>query len=66
MRFKVALIIALFMSHLVPAQDTDTEMALYNIGLGGIVGGIGASLNKKKEESFGKTFLAGFLKGGIG
>jgi hypothetical protein len=41
-------------------------MALYNVGLGSFVGGIGAVINKKTNEKTGKGFLKGFLQGGLG
>lgn len=47
-------------------QQNKTEMALYNIGLGSFVGGIGAVINKNPNEKTGKVFLKGFLQGGLG
>jgi len=43
-----------------------TEMALYNIGLGSVFGGIGAVINKNPEDKIGEIFLNGFWKGAIG
>lgn len=48
------------------AQITHTDAVLYNVGTGGIVGGIGAIINKKKEDKIGKTFINGFWKGCLG
>jgi len=43
-----------------------TEMALYNVGLGSVFGGIGAVINKNPEDKIGEIFLNGFWKGAIG
>ncbi|PKP25858.1 MAG: hypothetical protein CVU03_05865 [Bacteroidetes bacterium HGW-Bacteroidetes-2] len=43
-----------------------TEIALYNIGLGSVFGGIGAVINKNPEDKIGEIFLNGFWKGAIG
>jgi hypothetical protein len=48
------------------SQDSKHEFGLYNIGLGGIVGGIGALINKPKDEKSLKSFANGFWKGSIG
>lgn len=58
-------ILAFFISNIIYSQNK-TEMALYNIGLGSFVGGIGAVINKKPNEKTGKVFLKGFLQGGLG
>tara|TARA_R110000744_G_scaffold256465_1_gene371939 strand:+ start:10484 stop:11341 length:858 start_codon:yes stop_codon:yes gene_type:complete len=47
-------------------QDSKWEMAIYNIGLGGIVSGIGAVINKDPNDKLTKSFLKGFSKGAIG
>jgi hypothetical protein len=39
---------------------------LANIGLGAIVGGLGAIINKKPEEKTGKVFLKGLYQGAFG
>lgn len=41
-------------------------MALYNIGLGSVFGGVGAVINKNPDDKIGATFLNGFWKGAIG
>jgi hypothetical protein len=45
------------------SQHNDTQAALYNIGFGGITGGIGAVINKQSGEKSGKVFLKDFIKG---
>ena len=51
----------------VNAQDrNDFKAGLINIGLGGIVGGLGAMVNKKPNEKTGKVFLRGFGQGALG
>ena len=47
------------------AQSNNTEAALYNVGLGSVFGGIGAVINKKPNEKFGKTFLKGIQQRGL-
>jgi hypothetical protein len=46
--------------------QNQTEMALYNIGLGSVFGGVGAVINKNPDDKLGETFLNGFWKGAIG
>ncbi|WP_141402390.1 hypothetical protein [Sediminicola luteus] len=41
-------------------------MALYNVGLGAVVGGIGAIINKTKTEKTAHVFVKGFAKGALG
>lgn len=48
------------------AQDTDLDFALMNIGVSSIIGGVGAVINKGKEEEFGKVFLKGVAQGALG
>lgn len=48
------------------SQQSEFEIGLYNVGLGGFGGAIGAVINKKPNEKTGKVFLKGFLQGGIG
>jgi len=42
------------------------EAGLYNIGFGGIIGGIGAVINKKPRQKTGKVFLKGLYQGALG
>jgi len=41
-------------------------MALYNIGIGAVSSGIGAIINKKTNEKWGKVFLKGMYQGSLG
>jgi hypothetical protein len=43
-----------------------TKMALFNVGVNGLFGGIGSLINKKAGEANFKTFINGFYKGAIG
>lgn len=47
-------------------QNTKTEMALYNIGLGSVFSGVGALINKKPNEQWGKVLLKGIGQGALG
>lgn len=48
------------------AQQNDTQASLYNIGLGSVTGGIGAMINKKRDEKLGAVLLKGLWQGAIG
>jgi hypothetical protein len=48
------------------AQQSDLEVGLYNIGINGLIGGIGAVINKEKEEPLGKVILKGIGQGAMG
>ena len=48
------------------AQKNDLQYGLVNVGIGSVVGGVGAIINKKPEEEFGKTLLKGLVQGGFG
>ncbi len=48
------------------SQNTKQEFGLYNIGLGSIVGGIGAIINKKPDEKTGKVLIKGMWQGALG
>ncbi|WP_143533283.1 hypothetical protein [Salegentibacter salinarum] len=37
-----------------------------NVGMGGVIGGIGAVINKAPDQTLGKTLLKGFAQGAIG
>lgn len=47
-------------------HKNDFEAGLFNIGFGGIVGGIGAIINKNPEDKVGKVFIKGFGQGALG
>lgn len=59
------LILLLFAS-VIYSQNTNTEMAFYNIGMGGLGAGIGAIINKNKNDKTGKVFLKGLIQGSLG
>lgn len=48
------------------SQQSEFELGLYNVGLGGFGGAIGAVINKKPNEKFFNVFCNGFLKGSLG
>jgi hypothetical protein len=48
------------------AQNNDFEAGLFNVGIGSIVGGLGAVINKQPQEKFGKTLLKGMGQGALG
>ncbi len=52
-------LISLFCHELSRAQTNDTKEALYNMGFGSVFGGIGAVINKKKDEKFFKVLFKG-------
>jgi hypothetical protein len=43
-----------------------TELAIFNIGVNALFGGIGSLINKKDNDTNFKTFANGFYKGAIG
>lgn len=48
------------------SQQSEFEIGLYNIGLGGFGSAIGAVINKKPNEKKFNVFCNGFLKGSLG
>lgn len=66
MRKKILFLIVLLSISSSYSQSNDTEAALYNVGFGGITGAIGAVINKKPEEKFGKVLLKGLWQGALG
>ncbi len=47
-------------------SQTKSEMAVYNIGLGSVFGGIGALINKKPSEKTGAVLIKGIWQGAMG
>lgn len=47
-------------------HKNDIEAGLFNMGFGGVIGGIGAVINKKSNQKTGKIFLKGFAQGALG
>lgn len=48
------------------AQNFNLNSAIYNCLVGGITGGIGSVINKKKEEKIFKALAKGFVTGTVG
>ncbi len=48
------------------SQNNNIQASIYNIGLGGFFGSIGAAINKKPNEKLGKVVLKGFWQGSLG
>lgn len=48
------------------AQNNDLEAGLFNIGIGSVLGGVGAVINKEPEENFGRVLLKGLGQGAMG
>lgn len=65
-RFNVVIVFFLLSMMTMKSQNTDFEMATYNIGFGALVGGVGAVINKKPSQKLGNAFLSGVLKGSLG
>ncbi len=66
MKNRILFLIVLFSTNSSYSQSNDTEAALYNVGFGGITGAIGAVINKKPDEKFGKVLLKGLWQGALG
>lgn len=60
---NIIFILTCFLSHQIHSQRNAEDYAIINVGLNGIVGGVGAVINKNEQEKIGKTFVRGFLKG---
>lgn len=56
----------LLLSFLGNAQNNDSQAAFYNIASGAVIGGLGAIINKKPNQKFGKTLLKGMGQGTLG
>lgn len=48
------------------SQETDLQYGLANVAIGTVVGGVGAVINKRPEDKYGKTLLKGMAQGGLG
>lgn len=61
------LIFAFFYCNISNGQHrNDLEAGLFNIGFGGIIGGVGSIIHKKPTEKLGKVIIKGFIQGAIG
>ena len=59
--------LCLLLNNKIQAQfKNDFHASLYNVGFGGVIGGIGAVINKKPNDKLGKVFLKGFGQGALG
>ena len=47
-------------------QNSDGQAAVYNIVSSAFIGGLGAIINKDKDDRFGRTFLKGVGQGVVG
>ena len=63
---KIAIYLFIIFQTNAICQNTKQEFGLYNVGLGSIVGGIGAIINKKPDEKTGNVFLKGLWQGALG
>ena len=60
-------VLLIISSNKISAQyKNDFEAGVSNMAFGGIVGGLGALINKKPNERAGKVFLKGFSQGALG
>lgn len=50
----------------VKSQNSKTEMVIYNVGFSSVVSGVGALINKKPNEKWGKVLLKGMGQGALG
>lgn len=48
------------------SQNNNGEALAYNVGLGSFFGGIGAVINKDKNQKWHRAFLKGFWQGALG
>lgn len=61
---KKLVIILLFITS--AAKSQEVKYAVYNTVSSGLIGGVGAGLNKHKGQSFFQAFKKGFVKGCVG
>ena len=47
-------------------STSSSKELLYNVSVGSVIGAIGAVINKKPEQKFGKIALKGFYQGALG
>lgn len=50
----------------IKSQTNDFQTGIYNIGIGAIIGGIGAIINKEKNQSTMKVLFKGLREGALG
>lgn len=61
----ISLIVFFSINESFPRSQKD-QILIYNICLGGITGGVGSVINKKKDQNWYQTFLKGFIQGSAG
>jgi hypothetical protein len=61
--YYFVVIVLLTVKQPLQAQNYEIKSAAYNVLLGGLSGGIGATINKKHDEKWYKAFEKGFLIG---
>lgn len=67
MKIKIISFLVIFLlCEKITSQDTKTEMAVYNVGINSIFGGVGALINKKPNEKWHKVLLKGMGQGALG
>lgn len=67
LKIAVLLLLIPFLGKGQSYQSQQVGLAVYNVGLGGFIGGIGAVINKKDDQAtYGKTFFRGFWRGCVG
>ena len=70
MKIKIFFLISiLLLSNCYKAQTketSDSKQFIYNISLGGVIGAIGAIINKKHNQKFGNILFKGFYQGALG
>ncbi len=64
--FTLLIFSFLILSKDIKAQNNDFQAGIYNIGIGSVLGGVGAIIHKRPEENFGKTLLKGMVQGALG
>lgn len=47
-------------------REQRVQMLLFNVGFNGLIGGVGAGINKKEDQTFGQAFRKGLLGGALG
>ena len=65
-KFSKSLLFFIFSVTIAFSQNSKQDFGLYNIGLGSVVGGIGAIINKKSNEKFGNVLIKGIWQGALG
>lgn len=63
---KVLLFVIFFSFQNINSQRNAQDYAIINIGLNGVVSGVGAIIKKTEEDKLGKVFVKGFLNGCLG